>query len=153
MSNNNYNNNINKYYTGIRNQRGHGLGSIFANLSRFAIPFIKRGAKFVGRKLLRAGINTASDVLEGQNPKESMKKRLRETKDEVIRDVKRKLSTMSGRGGKAMYTNNLRRKRKRRITNKRRIKRKPKKKTKKMCKKKCQKKKNKYMKQRDFFTS
>lgn len=51
----------------------------------------------------RAGITTASDVLEGQNPKEAMNKKLRETKDEGERDVQRKLSTMSGKRSTVMY--------------------------------------------------
>ena len=40
-------------YAGGRGQRGHGIGSILSGFFRSAVPFLKRGLKFLGRQALR----------------------------------------------------------------------------------------------------
>ena len=51
-------------------QRGYGLGSFFSSLARRALPFLKQGAKALGRAALKTGINVAQDVLAGKNVKQ-----------------------------------------------------------------------------------
>ncbi|KAI0213906.1 hypothetical protein LSAT2_001010 [Lamellibrachia satsuma] len=41
------------YFVGAREQRGHGLGSVFGSLLCSAMPFIKRGAVALGKRALR----------------------------------------------------------------------------------------------------
>lgn len=75
-------------YSGTRIQRGYGLGGFFASLFRSALPLIKRGAKVVGRELLRTGVGVARDALKGENVKDSAKRRFTETgKDLAARAV------------------------------------------------------------------
>jgi len=66
------------YYAGLVHQRGHGIGSLFRGLCRFAMPFIKQGAKAVGLQTLQTGIQVAEDVSENRPVKESVKARMRE---------------------------------------------------------------------------
>jgi len=63
-------------FTGTRVQRGHGLGSIFANLKRLAIPLLKRGAKFLVPRLFKTGMEIADDVMEGKKFMDSAKQRV-----------------------------------------------------------------------------
>ncbi len=63
-------------FIGTRGQRGHGLGSMLAGLFRRAVPMLKRGLSIFGRQALKTGLNVANDVADGQNWKESARKRL-----------------------------------------------------------------------------
>jgi len=66
------------YFAGPVYQRGHGIGSLFRGLFRFAMPFIKQGAKAVGRQALQTGMQVAGDMLENRPVKESIKARVHE---------------------------------------------------------------------------
>jgi hypothetical protein len=57
-------------------QEGHGLGSILSSIAKTAIPFVKTGARFLGREVLRAGCDVGDDVLSGQTVKQSIRKRV-----------------------------------------------------------------------------
>lgn len=56
-------------------QRGHGLGNFFRSLGRTVMPLISKGARAIGKQVLRTGAEVASDVLSGENVGESIKKR------------------------------------------------------------------------------
>ena len=71
-------------YTGTRYQRGHGLGSIIGSLFKSAVPLLKRGAKTLGRKALKTGLNLASDIMEGQNVTQATKSRLKSTGQNLL---------------------------------------------------------------------
>lgn len=78
--------------------RGTGFGSVFANLFRsIALPYLKRGGAYLGRKLLTKGLAAGGDVLSGISPKEAFKTRLKEAGGEVLETVK---SKMAGGGRK-----------------------------------------------------
>jgi hypothetical protein len=62
-------------FRGSHTQRGYGLGGFFASLFRRALPLLTRGAKVVGKELIRTGVDVASDVLEGADIKEAAKTR------------------------------------------------------------------------------
>jgi hypothetical protein len=49
-------------FAGRRYQTGHGLGSIFGGLFKAALPLLKKGAKTLGREVLKTGLNIAGDV-------------------------------------------------------------------------------------------
>jgi len=69
------------YYAGVKRQKGHGLGNIFKGVVRSAMPVIKEGAKQVGKKALKAGIQMLSDAyLSRPVPKKKKKTPRRSTK-------------------------------------------------------------------------
>jgi len=64
-------------FAGARFQRGHGLGNFFAGVKRFAIPLLKRGAKFLLPRLFKTGTEVVHDVMEGKKFKEAAKNRFK----------------------------------------------------------------------------
>ena len=76
-------------YRGRRTQRGHGLGAIFKNLIRAAVPTVKTVGKSVGRELLKkgakAGVAIASDALAGRDVKTAAKRRISKAAVQVLR--------------------------------------------------------------------
>ena len=94
MSHNNF-----PVFRGMRNQAGHGLGSIFGKLFRAFRPYIASGGKYVAKKSLHTGIDIANSLLDGENPRSAFKKGLNKMKTDIKRDVKTKLkNVMRGRG-------------------------------------------------------
>ncbi|GFV77441.1 uncharacterized protein F54H12.2 [Trichonephila clavipes] len=67
------------YYQGQSFQKGYGIGGWFKRLFRSALPFLSRGAKSVGKEVLRTGTQIANDLLEGRNLQESAEERAKET--------------------------------------------------------------------------
>ena len=65
-------------FYGAQFQRGHGLGSLLKGLFRWAAPFIKSGAKHIGKEAMRASSNVLGDVMKGVNIKEAAKSRYTE---------------------------------------------------------------------------
>jgi hypothetical protein len=59
-------------YRGERMQRGYGIGGIFKNLARYAIPLFKQGAKVVGKRALQAATEIVQAVLQGKHVRESV---------------------------------------------------------------------------------
>lgn len=95
------------YHTGLRQQRGRGLGSIFAGLIRGFAPLARKGLQF-GKQILgsslvknvantalesgkKAAINLAADLLEGKNIKNTAQNELDEAKNKIA-------STLRGQG-------------------------------------------------------
>ena len=70
-------------FRGSTYQRGHGFGDVFKKLFRWIVPIVKANAKpivkRVGRAAVKTAVNIASDALDGQDIKESAKKRIIET--------------------------------------------------------------------------
>ena len=77
-------------FTGARYQRGHGLGNMLRSLTKFALPFLKKGAKAVGKQAMRTGMNIAQEVMLGQNIKKAAKRHLSQGLTELV--------TQQGRG-------------------------------------------------------
>ena len=71
-------------YDRTRYQRGHGLGSIFENLFKSAVPLLKRGAKPLDREALKTGLNLPPDVMEEQNVTQAAKSRLKSTGQNLL---------------------------------------------------------------------
>ena len=66
-------------FQGSRTQAGHGLGSIFSGLFRFAMPLLKSLGISVGKQALRTGAQIATDVADGQQFGDSAKRRIGDT--------------------------------------------------------------------------
>lgn len=71
-------------FQGGRYQRGYGLGSIFKGLFRWAVPRLKQGAKALGKKALKTGVNVVQDVLEGENVQAAVTKRGKQAIDDIV---------------------------------------------------------------------
>lgn len=57
-------------------QRGHGIGGLFKGLMRVAMPLLKKGLLFAGKRALTAGANVLQDVSENKSSlKEAAKNR------------------------------------------------------------------------------
>lgn len=67
-------------YRGIPYQHGTGIGRLFA---KFALPI----AKYLGRQLLKTGVEVGGDVLSDQPLKKSLKARAKERAKAVAKDT------------------------------------------------------------------
>jgi hypothetical protein len=96
------------FHTGLREQRGRGIGALFSGLLRGLKPLARMGfnagkrflqsdfAKNVGKSALdvgkQAATNIAVDLLEGKNLKDSAQEQLDEAKKKIA-------TTLKGGGG------------------------------------------------------
>jgi len=55
--------------------KGYGIGTILSGLFKASMPILKRGAKSVGKHLLRAAPQVLGDVLQGRKIGQSLKNR------------------------------------------------------------------------------
>jgi hypothetical protein len=86
------------YYKGVSVQKGYGLGGIFRRLFKAAFPFLMKGTKTIGKEALLTGSRVASDVLSGQNFKEAIKTRTKESGKNLTQKALDKVQSMVGRG-------------------------------------------------------
>jgi hypothetical protein len=86
------------YYSGAPLQRGYGLGGIFGSIFRTIFPFLKQGAKTVGKELMKTGVSIASDVVSGENVKTAAKRRFQETGRTLVDKAVEKTKSMIGEG-------------------------------------------------------
>ena len=71
-------------FTGRRFQKGYGLGAIFGNLIRSALPMVKQGMKAIGKTALHTGLKIANDGLSGRNIKQSFARNMNEAGQELL---------------------------------------------------------------------
>lgn len=88
------------FYRGVSFQKGYGLGSVISRLFRAAFPFLVKGTKTLGKEALLAGSRVASDVLSGQNLKESVKTRSKESGRNLTQKAVDRIQSMVGKGYK-----------------------------------------------------
>ncbi|GFU32645.1 uncharacterized transposon-derived protein F54H12.3 [Trichonephila clavipes] len=69
-------------------------------LFRTALPFLTRGAKSVGKEVLKTGTQIVNDLLEGQNLEDAAKHRTKETGRKLAREAIKKADDMLGQGKK-----------------------------------------------------
>ncbi|GFW35148.1 uncharacterized protein F54H12.2 [Trichonephila clavipes] len=77
-------------------QKGYGIGGWFKRLFRTALPFLTRGAKSVGKEVLKTGTQIVNDLLEGQNLEDAAKHRAKETGRKLAREAIKKADHMLG---------------------------------------------------------
>src|SRR5258705_10644126 len=107
-------------YSGSDYQRGHGLGSLFGSLARAAIPLLKDGAKYVGKKLLSTGMSVADDMVSGESLRGSLKRRGVDAVDSVRSDAIKRFCPQQG-GGRRRRRRRRKQPIKKRGTKKRRV--------------------------------
>ncbi|GFX52302.1 uncharacterized protein F54H12.2 [Trichonephila clavipes] len=86
------------HYKGINFQKGYGIGGIFHRLFRAALPFLVKGGKTIGKEVLMTGSRVASDVLSGENFKEAVKTRSRESGKKLAQKAIYIVQSMVGKG-------------------------------------------------------
>ncbi|GFU82026.1 uncharacterized protein F54H12.2 [Trichonephila clavipes] len=86
------------HYKGINFQKGYGIGGIFRRLFRAASPFLVKGGKTIGKEVLMTGSRVASDVLSGENFKEAVKTRSRESGKKLAQKAIDRVQSMVGKG-------------------------------------------------------
>ena len=65
-------------FSGLRYQRGSGLGSFFSGLFRLALPIIKSAGRTIGKQALASGASIMKDLSSGREPSHVFKERGRE---------------------------------------------------------------------------
>ena len=94
---------VGRIYVGSPYQRGHGgIGSFLAGVFRRVLPLFTRGARAVGKEVVRSGMNIMSDVTTRNTPiKESIRNRFKESGEILKRKAEEKLDKlMEGSGYK-----------------------------------------------------
>ncbi|GFV85386.1 uncharacterized protein TNCV_3772111 [Trichonephila clavipes] len=86
------------HYKGINFQKGYGIGGIFRRLFRAALPFLVKGGKTIGKEVLMTGSRGASDVLSGENFKEAVKTRSKESGKKLAQKAIDRVQSMVGKG-------------------------------------------------------
>lgn len=92
---------IGNVYAGCVYQKGHGIGSFLSGLFRCVLPILKNGSATVGSELLKSGVNIISDISKSQSAEESIKRRGKETINNLSRIAGEK---MFGSGYKQQST-------------------------------------------------
>lgn len=97
---------IHNVFVGSPTQRGHGIGSFLGGLWRSVLPLLKKGAKAIGKEAVRTGLHVIEDVSGHQQPfKESLRRRVAESGDNLHRKANEKISLlMNGSGYNAVNT-------------------------------------------------
>jgi len=72
-------------YSGVRFQKGYGFFGRL--LSTIGLPILK----YLGKRALKTGVGVGSDLLSGENIKDSVKKRLKATGFDIVDDAVEKL--------------------------------------------------------------
>ncbi|GFS84341.1 uncharacterized protein F54H12.2 [Trichonephila clavipes] len=86
------------HYKGINFQKGYGIGGIFRRLFRAALPFLVKGGKTIGKEVLMTGSRVASDVLSGENFKEAVKTRSKESGKKLAQKAIDRVQSIVGKG-------------------------------------------------------
>lgn len=100
---------IEHVYIGTPNQRGHGIGSFLGGLFRRVLPLLSKGAKAIGKEVVRSGMHVARDVIQRDMPfKESFNTRMKDSTENLKRKAEEKIDIlMEGSGYKAMRESNI----------------------------------------------
>lgn len=91
-------------YHGQSVQRGYGLGNILASAFRSAMPLLKRGISFLGRKFINTGAKVVTDVASGIPIKTSLKSRGKTAGRETVISAADEIQKMTGSGIKKRRT-------------------------------------------------
>ena len=83
-------------YSGVRYQRGFGF---MGRLWRGAfLPIIQKVLPYLGKTALNTGIDIVNDLSSGENFKESVKRRVKETGENIEQKAMAKVRQMTGTG-------------------------------------------------------
>ena len=83
-------------FSGVRYQRGAGIGNIFRGLFRTLLPLAKSAGKSIGKQALATGAQVALDTLDGQNIGEAFEARGKEAATNLIKKGAGRLNRGAG---------------------------------------------------------
>ncbi|GFX73772.1 uncharacterized protein TNCV_4290881 [Trichonephila clavipes] len=86
------------HYIGINFHNGNGIGGIFPGLLRASLYFLVKGGKSIVMEVLMTGSCVASKLLSGENFKEAVKARSRETGKKLTQKANDRVKSMLGKG-------------------------------------------------------
>ena len=100
---------IERIYVGSANQRGHGIGSFLGGLFRRVLPLLSKGAKAIGKEVVRSGMSVAHDVIQRDIPfKEAFNTRIKDSAEKLKRKAEEKIDIlMEGSGYKTLRKSNI----------------------------------------------
>lgn len=109
---------VRNVFSGSTYQRGRGVGAWLGGLARMIIPYIRSGAKVVGKEAIRTGLNVLDDVTNNNaNFKEALKSRAMESGKVLKRKATKKIvDMMKGSGIKSRNSKRRRQSKKRSVT-------------------------------------
>lgn len=84
---------VRNVFIGSRFQRGHGIGSFLGGLMRTVLPYLKSGARFLGKEAFKAGINIIDDV---ENKGVGFREAVNTHSKESFKNIKRRASKTVG---------------------------------------------------------
>ena len=84
---------MNSYYRSVRYQKGHGVGSVLSKLFKSAIPYLKDSGKYLAKQGLKTAVRTATDIMDGDSPRTAFRKRMLETKDNILDQASKKIKS------------------------------------------------------------
>ena len=79
-------------FRGINYQRGYGFKSFFGNIFKALLPAAKSAGKSVAKEALLAGTDLASDLIQGNDMSESLKRRGTKATSNLLDKARNKLS-------------------------------------------------------------
>jgi len=86
-------------FSGIPYQRGYGIGSFLGSLFRLVAPIAKKVVRNIAREGLSTAVSLGSDVLQGQDPKESFKKHFKMSASRLVKRSSRAIRKKIQAGG------------------------------------------------------
>jgi hypothetical protein len=99
-------------FSGLRYQRGAGLGSFFSGLFRLALPIIKSAGRAIGKQALESGASIMQDLSSGKEPSRVFKARGREAFGSLLTKAGNSLQQQQAGAGLGLFHRVLPRKRK-----------------------------------------
>lgn len=89
-------------YTSGLYQKGHGIGSYLGGLFRCIFPLLKSGSSTLGTELLKSGVNIISDISKNEPVDKTIKKRGKETINNLSKLVGDKMFGCGYKGSTAV---------------------------------------------------
>lgn len=81
-------------YRGTVYQRGHGIGNFLGGIFRTIMPLLRRGAKTVGKELLKSSAGFLGDLAVNVPAKEALKNRINDMGNSLKRKAENKINMM-----------------------------------------------------------
>lgn len=80
---------------------GLGFGESISSLFRMAIPYLKEGQTYLGKKAVNTVANIANDAIEGKSVPESAKRHVYEAADDVFAKAPAHLAQIANKRGRS----------------------------------------------------
>ena len=89
-------------YRGVPYQRGRGLGGLFRGIWNVAVPILRSIGADVGKEALQSAAQLASDVAQGEDIKQSLKRNTARATRNVLQSTAKKLDNQQQQVGSGL---------------------------------------------------